>query len=133
MIVVKPLLASLALLVLLLAGCTRRPVTVGSKAFAESWILGEALTILGKQAGGMPVKHASNLGGTDVVFAALKSGQVDVYPEYTGTIAEVILKARGRPSLTQMREALAKQGLGISESLGFNDGYGIAVTQETAR
>ena len=107
-------------------------VSVGSKAFAESWILGEALTMLGRQAGDVPVEHKDDLGGTDVVYAALKRGDVDVYPEYTGTIAEAILKSPGRPSLEEMRRALAPQGLGISDSLGFNDGYALATTRATA-
>lgn len=110
----------------------RKPVRTGSKAFAESWILGEALALLGQQAGETTVEHSSNLGGTDIVYAALKRGDVDVYPEYTGTIAEAILKSPGRPTLAQMRAALAKEGLGISEPLGFNNGYALAVTRATA-
>lgn len=106
-------------------------VTIGSKAFAESWILGEALAALARETGA-EVEHRSNLGGTEIVYQALRTGKVDVYPEYTGTISEVILKAKGRPSLEEMREALAPQGIGISETLGFNDGYALAVTEATA-
>jgi osmoprotectant transport system permease protein len=112
---------------------TKPRVRIGSKAFAESWVLGEALAVLARQAGEAEVEHSSNLGGTDIVYAALKSGQVDVYPEYTGTIGEAILKTGGRPSPVEMRAALAKQGLGVSDSLGFNDGYALAVTGETAQ
>lgn len=108
------------------------PVAVGSKAFAESWILGEALTQLARSVGA-DAKHARNLGGTDIVYAALKSGSVDVYPEYTGTIAEAILKLPGRPSLAEMRARLAPEGIGIGDSLGFNNGYALAVNPETAR
>lgn len=107
-------------------------VAVGSKAFAESWILGEALRTLGAQAGEADVVHRSNLGSTDIVYAALKAGKVDLYPEYTGTIAEAILKSTARPSLAEIRQALAKEGLGVSDSLGFNDGYAIAVSQQAA-
>ncbi len=107
-------------------------VAVGSKAFAESWVLGEALTQIARSAGA-EAKHARNLGGTDIVYAALKSGSIDVYPEYTGTIAEAILKLPGRPSLAEMRSRLAAEGLGISDSLGFNNGYALAVNPETAR
>lgn len=129
-----------ALLLLLLAaaalpafGQTDWPtVRVGSKAFAESWILGEALAMLGEQAGEAKVEHAANLGGTDIVFQALKKGEIDLYPEYTGTITEAILKSPGRPTLAEMRAALGAQGIGISDSLGFNDGYAIAVSREAA-
>ena len=68
-------------------------VTVGSKGFPESWILGAALTALAEAAGTARVTHRKNLGGTEITYQALKSGSIDVYPEYTGTIAEVILKA----------------------------------------
>jgi len=116
------------LVALFLAG--KPKVVVGSKAFAESWILGQALTDLANRAGDGGVKHVSNLGGTDIVYQALKAGRVDVYPEYTGTITESILKTHERMSVPQIRQALEAQGLSISDSLGFNDGYGLAVTGE---
>jgi osmoprotectant transport system permease protein len=105
-------------------------VTIGSKAFPESWILGEALATLAHDAGAQAV-HKYNMGGTQIVYSALQTGAIDVYPEYTGTIAEVVLKSAGRPTLPEMRQALAKEGIGISDSLGFNDGYALAVTAAT--
>ncbi|HET7224514.1 MAG TPA: glycine betaine ABC transporter substrate-binding protein [Candidatus Eisenbacteria bacterium] len=108
------------------------PVVVGSKAFPESWILGAALTRQ-LERDGVPATHRRNLGGTDIVWQALTSGGVDVYPEYTGTIAEVILKTPGRTDPDAMRAALAAQGVGISAPIGFNDGYAIAVTADAAR
>ncbi|HXF59238.1 MAG TPA: glycine betaine ABC transporter substrate-binding protein, partial [Candidatus Saccharimonadales bacterium] len=72
----------------------------------------------------------NNLGGTEIVFQALRSGAIDVYPEYTGTILEVVLHSGRRLTLPEMREELSKQGLGVSEPLGFNDSYAIAVTRE---
>jgi osmoprotectant transport system substrate-binding protein/osmoprotectant transport system permease protein len=104
---------------------------VGSKAFPESWVLGEALATLARREG-LTVEHRSNLGGTEIVFQALRSSAVDAYPEYTGTISEVILHRSGHPSLADMRAALAEMGVGISEPLGFNDGYALAVTNATA-
>jgi osmoprotectant transport system permease protein len=116
------------------AAAAEKPVVrVGSKAFAESWVLGEALTILARQSDEVTAEHVSNLGGTDIVYRALQKGDIDVYPEYTGTIAEVLLKAPGRPSLDPMRAALAKQGIGISDTLGFNDGYALAVMPATQK
>ncbi len=107
-------------------------VTIGSKAFPESWILGEALAVLARRSGNAAVEHRSNLGGTEIVFAALESGSIDVYPEYTGTIAEVIVKGAARPSLADLRTALAPRGIGISEPLGFNDGYALAASPAAA-
>jgi len=108
-------------------------VTVGSKAFPESWILGEALTRLARQAGATPAVHRANLGGTEIVDQGLRAGSLDAYPEYTGTIAEVLLKRTDRPSLDTLRAGLAPLGLSIGGPLGFNDGYGIAVTRRTAQ
>ena len=127
----------LALAVLIVAALARsgaaepRGVTVGSKAFPESWILGEAAARLARAAGERPVRHRANLGGTEIVFQALRSGDVDLYPEYTGTIAEVIVHSPGA-SREALRDALRPMGVGISEPLGFNDGYALAVTRATA-
>lgn len=110
-----------------------RGVGIGSKAFAESWILGDALTLAMRDAGVSDVRHRRNLGGTEIVLQALRSGDVDVYPEYTGTIQEVVLHAPGPLSEAQMRAALATLGLGMSAPLGFDDSYAIAVTPEAAR
>jgi osmoprotectant transport system permease protein len=104
--------------------------TVGSKAFPESWILAEALALLSRSDGVEEVGHRDNLGGTDIVFEALRSGMIDAYPEYTGTIAEVVLKTPGESDLIRMREALAEKGIGVSDPLGFNDSYALATTAE---
>lgn len=105
-------------------------VVIGSKAFPESWILGDAVALLIRDAGA-EAQHRSNLGGTEIVYKALQGGDVDVYPEYTGTVSEVLMKAPGRPGLEQIREFLRGQGIGMTDSLGFNDGYALAVTAAT--
>jgi len=105
-------------------------VVVGSKAFPESWVLAEALALAMRSEGVSQVEHRNNLGGTEIVFQALRSGDVDLYPEYTGTILEVVLHSPRRLDLEEMRRELSKQGLGISDPLGFNDSYAIAVTRE---
>jgi osmoprotectant transport system permease protein len=109
----------------------RKTVVIGSKAFPESWILGDALTALAQQTGTVDAVHRSNLGGTEIVYKALLSGSIDIYPEYTGTIDEVLMKSSGRPTKAQMRAFLREQGIGMSDSLGFNDGYALAVTPAT--
>jgi osmoprotectant transport system permease protein len=98
---------------------------VGSKRFTESYILGELLAQ--SAAPHARVEHRQGLGNTAIVLAALKSGSIDVYPEYTGTISLEILK-QGKPAtLEQMRRELADQGLGIAVPLGFNNTYALAV------
>jgi osmoprotectant transport system permease protein len=108
-------------------------IVVGSKAFAESWILADALASAMRREGVPRVLHRRNLGGTEIVFQALRSGSVDVYPEYTGTIREVVLQSPRELSALETRTALARMGLGMSDPIGFNDSYGIAVTEATAR
>jgi osmoprotectant transport system permease protein len=129
-----PMLVSVLVLFASTARAAER-VVVGSKAFPESWILGEAAKLLAGQSGAN-AEHAKNLGGTEISYAALESGQVDLYPEYTGTIAEVILHdpalATRLSDLTALREALAPRGLTVSDPLGFNDGYALAASRAAA-
>lgn len=100
-------------------------VVVGSKAFPESWILGEALAGLAASAGAR-VEHRQNLGGTEIVAEAVRQGSIDAYPEYTGTLREVVLHAPSA-TLADVRAALARDGLGVTDSLGFDDSYALAV------
>jgi osmoprotectant transport system permease protein len=123
---------ALVFLALLAGAAHAKGVTVGSKAFPESWILGEALAQAARGAGAAPVEQRSNLGGTEIVWQALRSGAIDAYPEYTGTIAEVILKRSDHPSLDTLRAGLAPLGIAVGPPLGFNDGYGIAVSKQAA-
>ncbi len=104
-------------------------VTAGSKAFPESWILGEALRALAAESGA-EATHAKNLGGTEITLAALRSGAIDIYVEYTGTIDEVLL--REHPQDGQRRQALAAMGIGMSERLGFDDSYALATLPDIA-
>ena len=67
---------------------------VGSKAFTESVVLGEMIAHLAQDAGAL-VLHHRQLGGTRVLWDALLLGEIDVYPEYTGTIANEILADEG--------------------------------------
>jgi osmoprotectant transport system permease protein len=117
------------LLALALAACGvahADTVKVGSKRFTESYILGEivARTVHGE--------HKRGLGSTGIVFAALKAGAIDVYPEYTGTLAKEILALPGRPDLAELDRALAVQGLAVGIPLGFNDSYALAMRSDRA-
>ncbi|RYG39043.1 ABC transporter permease subunit [bacterium] len=105
-------------------------VTIGSKKFTESYVLGEIGTRLAKEAG-LEATHKKGIGSTGIVWAALTSGAIQAYPDYTGTVGEELLKA---PKLSQveMREKLKALGIGMSEDLGFNDSYGLAMRKEEA-
>jgi osmoprotectant transport system permease protein len=98
---------------------------VGSKRFTESYILGEILRQTAATAG--PAEHRQGLGNTAVVLAALKAGAIDVYPEYLGTIEAEILGHRTPAPPDVIDKELAAQGLGMGVSLGFSNGYALAM------
>ncbi len=107
-------------------------VVIGSKKFTESYVLGE----IAKRAlndAGIPAEHRQGMGGTIILWEALRGGQIDVYPEYTGTIAQEILKSDHALSLKQIRESLAKAGVGMTEPLGFNNTYAMVMRRVEAQ
>jgi len=106
-------------------------VAVGSKTFTESVILGEIVTRLAV-AGGVEAVHRRQLGGTRILWEGLLSGEIDVYPEYTGTIAEEILAAADVTGEQQMRAELRRRGVVMSRPLGFNNTYVIGMLDEVA-
>jgi osmoprotectant transport system permease protein len=107
------------------AVCADDVLRVGSKRFTESYILGEVLTQAA--AGHGKAEHRQGLGNTAIVLAALRSGAIDVYPEYIGTIDLEILKNKRSSTLAEMRAALAPLGLGVGVPLGFNNSYALAM------
>jgi osmoprotectant transport system permease protein len=117
-----------ALLLLFCACAQAESLKVGSKRFTESYILGE---IIIRTAGN--AVHLPGLGNTGILVAALKSGSIDLYPEYTGTIAKEILKLDGNPGLAELNRALAPLGIGVAVPLGFNNSYALAMREERAQ
>jgi osmoprotectant transport system permease protein len=101
---------------------------IGSKRFTESYILGEILAQTAQPF--TPVEHRQGLGNTAIVFEALRTGAIDAYPEYTGTIAQEILKHKEINSLEDMNKALAPMGIGVAVPLGFSNGYALATRKE---
>lgn len=81
------------LLLTLLASCggNSQTITIASKTFTEQFILGEMYAQLLEDAG-YKVERKLNLGGTPVAHQAMLDGQVDIYPEYTGTGLLTVLK-----------------------------------------
>jgi len=104
-------------------------VTIGSKKFTESYVLGE----IAKRAlndSGIAAEHRQGMGGTIILWEALRGAQIDAYPEYTGTIAQQILKTDRRLSIQEIRDSLAKFGIGITEPLGFNNTYALVMRRD---
>ncbi len=106
-------------------------LTSGSKKFTESVILGEISAHLIAQTGTRPM-HRRELGGTRVLWEALLKGDIDLYPEYTGTIAREIMQHRNLRSDEEIRQALEGLGIGMTRPLGFNNTYAIGMREEVA-
>ncbi len=107
------------------------PVRVGSKVFTESVVLGEVTTQT-LLASGLPAVHRRELGGTRILWDALQRGDLDVYPEYSGTLAEEIFSGQVSSALEALRPALAARGVRIAAALGFADGYALGMKSEVA-
>ena len=106
-------------------------ITVGSKGFTESVILGEMLKQLAGQTG-IKTHHLRQLGGTRVLWNALLSGEIDAYPEYNGTLLQEILVKENLHTEAELKQALAARGLRMTSSLGFNNTYAIGMKAELA-
>jgi osmoprotectant transport system permease protein len=118
---------ALALLWLPLACLAEPVVNVGSKRFTESYIVAEIVAQTVHGAGEARAVHQQGLGNTGIVFSALKSGAIDVYPEYTGTVAFELLGRKSPASLEDIARELAPLGLGIGVPLGFGNSYALAM------
>jgi osmoprotectant transport system permease protein len=105
---------------------------VGSKRFTESYILAEMLAQQMKAQSKTEVRVLQGLGNTAIVYAALKAGSIDLYPEYAGTIAQEILKSATPLSIDEMNLKLAPLGFGVAIPLGFNNGYALAMRSSDA-
>ncbi|TVP75848.1 glycine betaine ABC transporter substrate-binding protein, partial [Thioalkalivibrio sp.] len=125
-------------LVLILAGCSsdRQPLQVGGKQSPENQIVAELVAELA-DAAGIPVKRRIGLGGSRLTLEALKRGEIDIYPETTGT--GLALLGLGQPpdvdpevSIALLRERYASLGLGWSELLGFENRPGLAMLRDRA-
>ncbi len=105
---------------------------VGSKRFTESYILAEILAqTAAPQLRSAPTLR-QGLGNTAIVYEALRSGAIDLYAEYTGTISAEILRSPTPLPRDAMQAALAPLGLGVAIPLGFNDGYAFAMRASEA-
>jgi osmoprotectant transport system permease protein len=126
----------LLLLFLFLIGtvfpATANPIIIGSKKFTESYVLGEIARRALNDAG-IGTEHHQGMGGTIILWQALRGGQIDAYPEYTGTIGQEILKNGRQQSFQEIRDALGKFGIGMTEPLGFNNTYALVMRRSEAQ
>src|SRR3954465_12729085 len=112
-----------------------KTVTIGSKNFTEEFILGE-IYAQALQAAGYTVKKQLNLGSEQIAFKAVKSGQVDAYPEYTGTALTSFFgkKATDVPhdeqkAYQEAKAGFAKSGLTALPPTPFTDSNGVGMSK----
>jgi len=113
-------------------------IVIGSKNFSESHLLGEVLRLFLEAHTELEVEHESGLGGTLVCFTALRTGGIDLYPEYTGTGWAVLLEEEGRSGgqleafltvRSRFRERFDVEWLA---PLGFENTYALAMPEGRA-
>ena len=107
-------------------------IRIGSKKFTESVILSEVIT-QHLQNNDIEASHHDQLGGTRLLWKALVLGDLDIYPDYTGTIVYEILGDEEITSDTDIHSALAQYGVSMTKPLGFNNTYALGVTPPTAQ
>src|SRR5271156_6300924 len=123
------------LLALSLSACSHEArVRVGSKNFSEQLVLGEIVAQHLENRLGGHVSRKFDLGGTLLTQQAMESGQLDVYPEYTGTALIAVLKAKPLKEAAEVLKAV-RQGyrqwhLEWLDPLGFENTFAMAVRKE---
>ncbi len=113
------------------ASAQAQEIVVGSKKFTESVVLGEVLSHIGRSVNAS-VTHRRELGGTRVLWNALIKGEVDLYPDYTGTLSQEILAGENLSTEADIRARLAGMGLVMSRPLGFNNTYVLGMVETRA-
>jgi glycine betaine/choline ABC-type transport system substrate-binding protein len=126
------------LIAALAAGCSSKPrVVVGSKNFTEQVLLGEIVAQHIERRLGIEVDRKLNLGGTLLAHEALKSGSIDLYPEYTGTALTAVLKQPAvkdaKAALADVRKGYQPWGLEWLPPLGFNNSFAMVIRADAAR
>jgi osmoprotectant transport system substrate-binding protein len=132
---IATLAAAAAAVLALASGSAAAQVRVGSKNFTEQFVLAE-LYAQALEANGIKVERKINLGGTLIAHKALEEGQIDFYPEYTGTMLLVVLK---QPTMSdrkavydKVKTAYAAKGLTLLNEAPVNNTYNMVVRPETA-
>lgn len=133
------LILMVSLLCGLLSGCAgkRKEIIIGAKDFTEQYILAEILALLIEENTDISVTLRTDL-SSDVIFAAIRTGVVDVYVDYTGTIyGSYLARSETRDPFKvyeYARNAFAENyNLFVLPPLGFNNTYNLAVTNEVAQ
>ena len=129
-----PLIA-LAAAALFTAGASIAQVRIGSKNFTEQFVVAE-IYAQALEAAGIKVERKLNLGGTLIAHKALEEKQIDLYPEYTGTMLLVVMKAEPMTDRKQVYEKVkadyAGRGFVVLDEAPLNNTYNMVVRPDTA-
>lgn len=114
-----------------------KTITIGTKNFPEEFILGQ-LYKQALEAQGFTVKYKENIGSTELIHTALTSGKIDLYPEYTGVVVQVVHHRASSPATAHATFLLAKalekkNNITVANPTPFYDTDVLAVTNETAK
>ena len=131
-------LALLISLFFVLSPKKTKDIHIATKPMTESYILGQMLALLIEQDTGLSVRLTNGVGGgTSNIHPAMLRGGFDMYPEYTGTSWEAVLKHKDPyqdDKFSILEDAYKKQyGLEWANLYGFNNTYGLAVSKQVAQ
>jgi osmoprotectant transport system permease protein len=125
----KLAVAVIVLLAVTSVGCTPT-VTIGAKSFTESVVLGQMVVLIARDQ--ELDADISELHGTRLAWSALQSGEIDLYPEYTGTICQEIFSGESLPDDDAIRARLRELGIEMTAPLGFNNSYALGMKESAA-
>ncbi len=121
------------------AGYVRQPsdISIGSKMFGESLILGHMMAMMIEDRTDLKVRKRFGLGGTMMCHEAVVAGEIDLYPEYTGTSYTVVLHKTAVSDPSTVYEVVSELyrrdfDLDVLQPFGINNPYAIAVTNDAA-
>ena len=124
-------LLKIFLIMLPLLSIAAQDIKIGSKTFTENVILGQMAAQLARTQT-KDVKYLKELGGTVVLWNALLNGDIDIYPEYTGTLRYEILAGKKFQNDEELRNYLSELKIKMSKPLGFNNTYILGMKKEKA-
>lgn len=135
------LLALSVLLVVGLIGCSSsssngKTITIGSKNFTENIVLAHLMADIIEARTDITVDRKVNLGGSSIAWEALNKNEIQLYPDYTGTIVANYYQSPtgdSEETLAKAEEFVTNDGLVITTPFGLNNTYTLAVTHETAQ
>jgi osmoprotectant transport system permease protein len=115
----------------------KKTITIASKDFTEQEILGNILSELVENKTDISVNRKFALGGTQVIFSALKTGEVDMYVDYSGTAYGDVLKNPPISDVEQVYDTVKKDykekfNIDVLKQMAFNNTYAMGVKKETA-